>query len=176
MSYSHNQFPNHFGSDIQEQFEPTYVKLDKQVLRFHGFFKEHVVESRLENSKVRKVTIFYYLEDKSIMVTEPKQVNAGTPQGAFLKRQVVLKPDGCPFMPDDFSIGCDTGIYGRQVRVYDCDDYTREFYARQGRTLPDASAAPRDNFQESQIPKPRINDPEMRNFMEKSLGGGKVVS
>lgn len=31
MSYSHNQFPNHFGGDITEQFEPTYVKLDKQV-------------------------------------------------------------------------------------------------------------------------------------------------
>ena len=97
-------------------------------MRFYGYFKEHVVESRLENAKVRKVTIFYYLEDKSIMVTEPKQVNSGTPQGAFLKRQVVLKPDGCPFMPDDFSIGCDTGIFGRQVRIYDCDDYTREFY------------------------------------------------
>ena len=62
------------------------------------------------------------------MVTEPKQVNSGTPQGAFLKRQVVLKPDGCPFMPDDFSIGCDTGIFGRQVRIYDADDYTRQFY------------------------------------------------
>jgi len=98
------------------------------VLRFYGYFKEHVVESRLENFKIRKVTIFYYLEDKSIMVTEPKQVNSGTPQGAFLKRQVVLKPDGCPFMPDDFSIGCDTGIFGRQVRIYDADDYTRQFY------------------------------------------------
>ena len=62
------------------------------------------------------------------MVTEPKQVNSGPPQGAFLKRQVVLKPDGCPFMPDDFSIGCDTGIFGRQVRIYDADDYTRQFY------------------------------------------------
>lgn len=31
-SYSHNQFPNHFaGEDIQTQFEPTFVKLDKQV-------------------------------------------------------------------------------------------------------------------------------------------------
>ena len=30
-SYSHNQYPNHFGEDIQEQFEPTFVKLDKQV-------------------------------------------------------------------------------------------------------------------------------------------------
>ena len=34
MSYSHNQFPNHFaaaGEDEQTQFEPTFVKLDKQV-------------------------------------------------------------------------------------------------------------------------------------------------
>ena len=62
------------------------------------------------------------------MITEPKQVNAGIPQGAFLKRHVVLKPDGTPFVPDDFCIGCDTGIYGRQIRIYDCDDYTRKYY------------------------------------------------
>ena len=98
-------------------------------MRFQGYFKEHVVESRLENARVRKVTIFYYLEDKSIMITEPKQVNAGIPQGAFLKRHCVLKPDGTPFVPDDFCIGADTGIYGRQIRIYDCDDYTRRYYA-----------------------------------------------
>ena len=97
-------------------------------MRFQGYFKEHVVESRLENHRIRKVTIFYYLEDKSVMITEPKQVNSGVPQGAFLKRHVVLKPDGCPFLPDDFCIGADTGIYGRQIRIYDCDDYTRRYY------------------------------------------------
>lgn len=36
MSLSQNQFPNHFAAttasaDLQEQFEPTFVKLDKQV-------------------------------------------------------------------------------------------------------------------------------------------------
>ena len=36
MSLSQVQYPNHFGAtttsaDVQEQFEPTYVKLDKQV-------------------------------------------------------------------------------------------------------------------------------------------------
>ena len=32
MSVSHVQYPNHAGTgDIQAQFEPTYVKLDKQV-------------------------------------------------------------------------------------------------------------------------------------------------
>jgi len=41
-------------------------------LRFYAFFKESVVESRLENVRVRKVVIYYYLEDKSIMINEPK--------------------------------------------------------------------------------------------------------
>lgn len=98
------------------------------MLRFQAYFKEHVTESKLENFRFRKVTIFYYLEDKSIMVTEPKQVNSGMPQGAFLKRHVALKADGCPFMPQDFCIGCDTGIYGRQMRIYDADDFTRLFF------------------------------------------------
>lgn len=77
---------------------------------------------------MRKVTVFYYLEDKSIMITEPKQSNSGVPQGAFLKRQVVLKADGTPFVADDFCIGADTGVYGRQIRIYNTDEYTRKYY------------------------------------------------
>lgn len=49
------------------------------MLRFYGYFKESVVESRLENYRIRKVTIFYFLEDRSIMITEPKQTNSGAP-------------------------------------------------------------------------------------------------
>ena len=88
------------------------------------------MESRLENYRLRKLTLFYFLEDRSIMITEPKQVNSGTPQGAFLKRQVVLKQDGSgmPFCPDDFRVGLDVGIFGRSIRVYDADQYTREFF------------------------------------------------
>lgn len=85
-SLSQTQFVNHIGGNINEQFEPTFVKLDKQVLRFYGYFKESVVESRLENMRIHNVLIYYFLEDKSIMIIEPKQENSGIPQGAFLKR------------------------------------------------------------------------------------------
>lgn len=150
MSLSHNQFPNHFGTgDIQELFEPSYVKLDKQVLRFFCYFKESVVESRLENMRCRKLTICYFLEDKSIMITEPKQVNSGVPQGHFLKRQVVLRANGCPYMPEDFAIGIDVSIFGRAMRIFDADQYTRNFYQKQGRDLPPAQSSPCDNFETS---------------------------
>lgn len=49
------------------------------MLRFYGYFKESVVESRLENYKIRKMIILYHLEDNSIMIIEPKEVNSGTP-------------------------------------------------------------------------------------------------
>lgn len=101
------------------------------MLRFFGYFKESVVESRLENYRIHKLNIFYFLEDKSVMITEPKVVNSGTPQGAFLNRQMVLKQDGsgCPFMPTDFQVGSDIGIFGRAIRITDCDEYTRSFFS-----------------------------------------------
>jgi hypothetical protein len=88
------------------------------------------VESRLENYRIRKIIIYYFLEDRSVMITEPKMVNSGTPQGAFLKRQMIIKQDGsdCPFEPTDFCVGLDIGICGRSIRIYDADQYTREFF------------------------------------------------
>ena len=52
----------------------------------------------------------------------------------------------------------------------------KRFVQTQGTPLAPSRPAPTDNFEQSQIPLPRIDDPEMRNFMEKSLGGGKVAS
>ena len=43
---------------------------------------------------------------------------------------MVLKPDGSglPFAPTDFRIGLDVGIFGRSIRINDCDEYTRFFF------------------------------------------------
>jgi hypothetical protein len=51
-----------------------------QVLRFFGYFQEAVIESNIENHRIRKVVFMYYLADDSVQVTEPKQDNSGIPQ------------------------------------------------------------------------------------------------
>ena len=38
------------------------------------------MESNIENHRVRKVAVFYYLEDGTMHVAEPKQDNSGIPQ------------------------------------------------------------------------------------------------
>jgi hypothetical protein len=39
-----------------------------KVLRFWGYFKESVTESNIENHRVRRVVIYYYLADDSLQV------------------------------------------------------------------------------------------------------------
>jgi len=53
--------------------------MDKHVLRFYGYFKESTVETPLETYRIRKLIILFYLEDNSIHIIEPKQMNSGIP-------------------------------------------------------------------------------------------------
>jgi hypothetical protein len=144
------------GTDIQEQFEPTFVKLDKVVLKFDAFFKESVMESNLENWRVRQLVIFYYVEDSTLMITEPKVTNSGAPQGVFLKRQSVIKPcTSDVLVPMDFDVGDTIDIYNRQIKIIDADKYTREFFtSAMGITLGEKLDLPEDNFKRSLAPKP----------------------
>lgn len=174
-SMSQKQYVNHAGTEIDEQYEPTFVKLDKQVLRFYGYFKEAVVENRIENHRMHYLNVYYFLEDKSILMTEPKVTNAGMPMGAFMKRHMVIKPDGMtPFMPQDFRIGLDIGLYGRSIRIYECDEYTRKFFDNLGQPQPEAQSPPGDPFAASKVPRSRPVENDLKEYMEKTLGGGKV--
>lgn len=42
----------------------------------------------------------------------------------------MLKQDGSntPLLPTDFRVGLDVGILGRSIRIFDADQYTREFF------------------------------------------------
>ena len=43
--------------ESSKEYEPDYVKLDKKVLRFFGYFKESIVEEELESGRIRLLVI-----------------------------------------------------------------------------------------------------------------------
>eukprot|EP00913_Durusdinium_trenchii_P034056 g31878.t1 len=51
--------------ELETQELPAWDAFDRHVLRFSGYFKESVVEANLENHRVRKAIIYYYLEDRN---------------------------------------------------------------------------------------------------------------
>jgi len=179
MSTTQSTYKPTFTGEITELYQPNWVKLDRQVLNFFGFFKESVVESSLENHRVRKLDICFYLEDNSVSITEPKQTNSGIPQGAFLKRQKVLRNDGSKkhLTVRDFRVGQEVQIYGKTIFIYSCDQYTREFYDNIGQPQNDDLPAPTDNFEQKTLFKyvPQ-KDNAMKDYMEHKLGGGRVTS
>jgi len=91
---------------------------------------------------------------------------------------MILKQDGSqmPFEPSDFSVGLDIGICGRSIRIYDCDEYTREFFKNLGQPQPDSCECPEDKFINSLKPIAPKKDKELLEFLEKKLGGGRVAS
>ena len=105
--------------------DPIWLRHDKQVVRFFGYFQEHVVEDANENFRIRKVVIMYYLDDDTIHVMEPKIENSGIPQGVFLKRSKVPFVDGSRhYHWTDLKVGSDFSVYGRVFRIVDCDEFT----------------------------------------------------
>jgi len=90
---------------------------------------------------------------------------------------MVLKGDGMsPFMPQDFRVGLDIGIHGRAIRITDCDEYTRQFFVNLGQPQPEAQDQPTDAFRQTLVKVARPYDGELREYKEKTLGGGKVPS
>lgn len=176
-SYSQDIFINPYGENIKEHFQPDFVKLDKQVLRFYAYFKESVVENALENARIRLLVICFYLLDDSISITDTRQVNSGIPQGSFLSKGKVKKPDGTLFTAQDFIVGTDVMIYGKVIHIYDCDQYTRDFCAYNGIQQPGKEGVPLDPFVLKVSTKPLlIKDHLMKDYLEYSMGGGKVKS
>jgi hypothetical protein len=127
---------------------PAWMKHDKQVLRFYAFFQESIPERPDENSRYRQCVIMYFMEDGSTMITEPKQENSGIPQGAFLKRHRVPKPDKSGFVgPADFAVGEPIEIYGRVFHVTGADRFTRWFFEENGIELGPDEPAVEDMFE-----------------------------
>jgi hypothetical protein len=160
----------------QVEVTPNWVTLNEKVLRFQGYCEEEVQDSQIETRRVRKIELFYYIEDDSLQVSEPRQANSGMPQGLVVKRHRVPHPN--PNSPDrlvhttelppgsalalkrtplapryhtyrDFQIGKPVVLYGRSYMLTDADPWTQEFYAETlGSPLAAPQPVPADPYQE----------------------------
>eukprot|EP00928_Gymnodinium_smaydae_P024385 TRINITY_DN1973_c0_g6_i1.p1 TRINITY_DN1973_c0_g6~~TRINITY_DN1973_c0_g6_i1.p1 ORF type:complete len:773 (+),score=190.71 TRINITY_DN1973_c0_g6_i1:80-2320(+) len=155
---------------------PAWDVLDRHVLRFYGYFKEGVVETNLENYRVRNCTILYYLEDDTCQLNEKRVDNSGMPQGQLIRRHRLPGPDGGYLKWDHLMVGTDIHIYGRVIRIFDCDPWTRSYFQSHGieQGMPEPSEE--DAFMESaKAPvtavAPRTAEKIYREVM---LGGGHI--
>ncbi|CAK9020015.1 unnamed protein product [Durusdinium trenchii] len=129
------------------RLSPAWLKHEKQVLRWYGFFQETVTESAMENSRYRHVYIMYFMEDGTVGINEPKVENSGMPQGNFLKRQKVQKEDGTYLGPDDIHIGSEVTICGHTFHICGCDRFTRWFFEENGVAIEEDEEIPIDTWQ-----------------------------
>ncbi|KAM7537138.1 hypothetical protein Aperf_G00000068386 [Anoplocephala perfoliata] len=140
-----------------KKFIPEYAALDKKILRFFAYFKETVTESPDEHYRVRKVIIYYHLDDDSMHIYEPAQLNSGLPQGYILKRQRVPKNDDLEFYTwKDLNIGMNITIYGRVYRIADCDEFTKKFFEAEGILLNEPESLPIDSYLVSRAKREEI--------------------
>ena len=175
---------------------PQWIKHDKNVLKFYGYFNEHVVETCHENYRSRMMLINYYLDDDTIHIGEEKAENSGIVQGYFLKRQRLLVPidKNDPVNKhkkraihwSELNIGSHLEVYGKVLRIYDCDMFTRDFYKKNGIEInpPEEFVQPKKieditNIQandgstpESRKAENMQNIAEFKEYIEVKLKGG----
>jgi len=175
---------------------PAWDVLDRHVLRFYAYGKETVGETNLENYRVQPFKILYYLQDDTIQISAPKADNSGLGVYAavggpgdkglsanLLKRGKLSKADGSLITASDFQIGEEFEFLGRKVFVYECDDFTRQYYEAMGKPLnpadPSDNSVPSDAFGASLAKKKQsMAAPMLRTaekmYTEAMLNGGHI--
>ena len=96
---------------------------------------------------------------------------------SFLRREKTLNSNGKFLTAYDFRLGETITIYGRNIYLYDCDGYTREFFEKVNQPQGPSEAYTNDQWttkvNDKWVPK---KDALMKEYLEKKLGGGKVNS
>ncbi|KAF1776503.1 hypothetical protein JG687_00005106 [Phytophthora cactorum] len=169
-------------------FNPKFIAYDKRVLRFEAYFLEAVHESNLENYRVRRCEVLYYLEDDTLQITEPKVENSGILQGNFVKRHRIPMPESDDrgnmqfFTLHHLNVGKELTLYGRTFHLISADEFTRNYLVSQGVHVPPDEAIPRDPYtvlRQAHMARETGQDPDahygkkkypMKDFMEASLG------
>jgi hypothetical protein len=142
---------NQVATSPNAESVPAWIAFDRKVLRFYGYFQEAVQERREEKYRIRKyvglgifskirtfitnisdlrVNIYFYLEDDTVQVIEPRTPNSGIPQGTLIRRHRIPGPGNGPFsrqsyLFSDLSVGKEVTFYARTFKIVGCDHFTR---------------------------------------------------
>ena len=166
----------------QQNLLPQWLKFDKNVLKFVGYFVEHVTESAYENYRIRTCNILYYLEDDAIHVVEIKSENSGMVQGDLIKRQRINYQDIQDPLTKrdiswkDFNLQKNVIICGKNFRLCNCDNFTKKFYEQNGiplnppEKIPEYDSSSKYSLVNMNEVKKNIMD--LKEFTEVGLGGG----
>ncbi|KFU84097.1 EF-hand domain-containing family member C2, partial [Chaetura pelagica] len=137
-------FPEGMGNDA-----PAWVAFDKQVLSFDAYFEDEVPDKNQEPYRIRYCKIYFYLEDDTIQVLEPRMKNSGINQGTILRRHRVPLPPPREdefYTIDHFNINTEIVFYARIYKIIDCDQFTKNFLRKMGIKLNPPAGHPDDPY------------------------------
>lgn len=150
-------------------------------LTFSAYFEEVSSYSTapIDQMRIRKCKILFSLEAGTTTIIEKPVINSGIPQGKLVRAQVIMKPDGSPYTPEDFNIGETVIIFGKVYHIIDADTATKNYLGIDSSMVPRAMV-PRDLYEEyrkslEKGPSPdwmkyRSKKNANKSFLEASLG------
>jgi len=154
------------------------VKRDDQInitLTFQAYFEETAEAGEKDEVRIRKCSIYYFLENGTMCIVEKPQLNSGIPQGTLVRRSICHKTDGTAFSPEDLRLGDDIIVYGRSYKLVDCDNATRK-YMRRMLQVNESSAldVPADDYEKfRKTIQPDLSDDKWGRFNCKKNEGTK---
>ncbi|ODM96665.1 EF-hand domain-containing family member C2 [Orchesella cincta] len=138
----HSVYPRGHGSNV-----PSWIAFNKQVLVFEAYYQEPIPESAMESYRIHRCKIYFFLEDDTAQVIEPKVLNSGIPQGQIIRRHRIPLPSPCEdqfYTLEHFNVGCEVNLYGKIFYICGCDGFTRSFLNRLGISVPQNMDPPTD--------------------------------
>ncbi|NXN96237.1 EFHC2 protein, partial [Rhinopomastus cyanomelas] len=130
-------------------YEPAWIAFDKQVLCFDAYFEEEVPDKNQELYRIRYCKIYFYLEDDTIQVIEPRVSNSGINQGTIIRRHRIPLPppqEDQFYTVDHFNINTEVIFYAQRYKIIDCDQFTKNFLRKLGIRLNPPACRPDDPY------------------------------